>query len=155
MLLVKHTHTDCLLQVCIEFIYRGQKKIDYTNGLAHSSFILLLLCLKLITSFPQCTHRNTAGLSSKSFFKYHSAIHDTIKGRLVPNYITKLCPILSQEFYRSLCYHGEEGEMDLMDFIRDAMFESVVRQLFGEDNVPQTRVWLVLHNSLLVYLSCM
>ena len=45
--------------------------------------------------------------------------------------------------------------MDLMDFIRDAMFESVVRQLFGEDNVPQTRVWLVVHNSLLVYLSCM
>lgn len=37
MLLVKHIHTlmaDCLLQVCIEFIYRGQKKIDYTNGLA-------------------------------------------------------------------------------------------------------------------------
>ena len=30
--------------------------------------------------------------------------------------------------------------MDLMDFIRDAMFESVVRQLFGEENVPQTRV---------------
>ena len=45
--------------------------------------------------------------------------------------------------------------MDLMDFVRDAMFESVVRQLFGEDNVPQTRVWLVMHSSLLIYLSCM
>ena len=93
---------------------------------------------------PPCTHWNAAGLSSKSFFKYHSAIHDTIKGRLVPNYLTTLCPILSQEFYRSLCYHGEQGEMDLMDFIRDAMFESVVRQLFGEENVPQTRVWLMM-----------
>ncbi len=29
--------------------------------------------------------------------------------------------------------------MELMDFVRHAMFESVVRQLFGRENIPQTR----------------
>ena len=35
--------------------------------------------------------------------------------------------------------------MDLMDFVRDAMFEAVVRQLFGHDNVPQEKVcvWVI------------
>lgn len=83
---------------------------------------------------------SAAGLSSSSFFKHHSAIHDTIKGRLVPSYLTKMCPILSQEFYTSLLDHGRQGEMDLMDFVRDAMFEAVVRQLFGHDNVPREKV---------------
>ena len=27
-----------------------------------------------------------------------------------------------------------------MDFVRDPMFEAVVRQLFGKENVPATRV---------------
>lgn len=31
-----------------------------------------------------------------------------------------------------------------MDFVRDAMFEAVVKQLFGKDNVPQTRVRLLI-----------
>ena len=30
--------------------------------------------------------------------------------------------------------------MNLMDFVRDAMFEAVVRQLFGHNNVPQEKV---------------
>ena len=29
-----------------------------------------------------------------------------------------------------------------MDFIRNAMFEAVVKQIYGQDNVPQTRVCL-------------
>ena len=81
-----------------------------------------------------------AGLSSESFFKYHSAIHDTIKGRLVPSYLSKMCPLLSQEFQTSLLQHGNGGEMDLIDFVRDPMFEAVVKQLFGHDNVPKERV---------------
>ena len=80
-----------------------------------------------------------AGLSSESFYKHHSAIHDTIKGRLIPNYITKLCPILSEGFQKSLSSHGNEGEMELMDFVRDPMFEAVVRQLFGRENVPKSK----------------
>ena len=87
---------------------------------------------------------NTGGLSQKSFFKYHTAIHDTIKGCLVPTFVSRLCPVLSQEFYRCLSFYGDQGEMDLMDFVRDAMFEAVVKQLFGKDNVPQTRVRLLI-----------
>ena len=29
-----------------------------------------------------------------------------------------------------------------MDFIRNAMFEAVLKQIYGQDNVPQTRVCL-------------
>lgn len=103
-------------------------------------YVLCIICmiLPLAHTTPHLLH--AAGLSSSSFYKHHSAIHDTIKGRLVPTYLTKMCPILSQEFYTSLLAHGREGEMDLMDFVRDAMFEAVVRQLFGHDNVPQEKV---------------
>lgn len=84
-----------------------------------------------------------AGVSSESFFKHHSAVHDTIKGRLVPTYLSKMCPILCQEFHTSLLQHGNGGEMELMDFVRDPMFEAVVRQLFGQENVPKERVsWI-------------
>ena len=99
--------------------------------------IKLLTLLHSLTFFLRV---HAAGLSSSSFYKHHSAIHDTIKGRLVPSYLTNMCPILSQEFYTSLLAHGQQGEMDLMDFVRDAMFEAVVKQLFGHDNVPQEKV---------------
>ena len=51
-----------------------------------------------------------------------------------------MCPILSAEFNKSLGCHGNSGEMDLMDFVRDPMFEAVVIQLFGRENVPQKTV---------------
>ena len=51
-----------------------------------------------------------------------------------------MCPVLSEEFHTSLLSHGEQGEIDLMDFVRNAMFEAVVKQLFGHDNVPQEKV---------------
>ena len=67
-------------------------------------------------------------------------MHDTIKGRLVPSYLATMCPVLSREFHTSLLSHGGQGEMELMDFVRDAMFEAVVKQLFGHENVPQDKV---------------
>ena len=101
------------------------------------SFNLLTLLHHSLTFFLRV---HAAGLSSSSFYEHHSAIHDTIKGRLIPSYLMKMCPVLSQEFYTSLLAHGRQGEMDLMDFVRDAMFEAVVKQLFGHDNVPQEKV---------------
>ncbi len=88
------------------------------------------------------TH-HTAGVPAQSFFKHHSAIHDTIKGQLIPSYLTSMCPTLSAELNNSLGCHGNSGEMELMDFVRDPMFEAVVRQLFGKENVPFTRVGCV------------
>ncbi|XP_064397824.1 24-hydroxycholesterol 7-alpha-hydroxylase-like [Halichondria panicea] len=80
-----------------------------------------------------------AGVPAQSFFKHHSAIHDTIKGQLIPSYLTSMCPSLSAELNNSLSCHGNSGEAELMDFVRDPMFEAVVRQLFGKENVPATR----------------
>ena len=51
-----------------------------------------------------------------------------------------MCPILSAEFNNSLSCHGNNGEVDLMDFVRDPMFEAVVKQLFGRNNVPEKKV---------------
>jgi len=60
---------------------------------------------------------NTGGLSQESFFKYHTAIHDTIKGCLVPTYVTRLCPVLSQEFLQTaFLSYGDQGEMVLDGF---------------------------------------
>ena len=42
------------------------------------------------------SHTHPGGLSTASFFQHHSDIHDAIKGKLVPTYLTKLCPILSR-----------------------------------------------------------
>ena len=54
--------------------------------------------------------------------------------------MTTMCPKLSHGFYVSLCSHGDDGEMELMDFVRHAMFEAVVRELFGQENTPKTQV---------------
>lgn len=62
-----------------------------------------------------------------------------VKGKLIPSYLAELCPHLSQEFHDTLSDYGSEGEMELMDFVRHSMFESVVRRLFGSENIPQTR----------------
>ena len=90
----------------------------------------------------------SAGLSSQSFFSYHTAIHDTVKGRLASSYLTKMCPVLSRGFYDSLRCHDDEGEMELMEFVRSAMFDAVVKQLFGHQNVPQTKVNKLCRDSL-------
>ena len=45
---------------------------------------------------------------------------------------------LSIDLYGSFRKLGDDGEMDLMSFVRRTMFDSVVRQLFGADNVPET-----------------
>jgi 24-hydroxycholesterol 7alpha-hydroxylase len=79
-----------------------------------------------------------AGLSTSSFFKHHSDIHDAMKAKLVPTYISHLCPALSKGFHSSFSKFGAGGEMDLMTFVRQNMFDSVVTQLFGAENVPGT-----------------
>jgi hypothetical protein len=80
-----------------------------------------------------------AGISPTSFSAHHTTIHDSLKGRLSSS-TGPLCHALSAEFHSTLGYHGDAGEIELMDFVRDAMFESVVRQLFGARNVPTGKV---------------
>ncbi len=97
--------------------------------------------LSLVAVVVVCTCVYTAGISPASFSAHHTAIHDALKGRLSAMTGT-LCHALSAEFNSSLGCHGDAGEMELMDFVRDAMFESVVRQLFGRENVPTGKVSL-------------
>ena len=40
--------------------------------------------------------------------------------------------------YDCLSKFGRDGEMDLMSFVRQAMFDSVMRELYGSKNLPQT-----------------
>lgn len=82
---------------------------------------------------PIC--QGVAGIKPSSFSRHHTDIHDSLKGRLSSSTAT-LCHALSNHFHHTLCSYGDAGEMQLMHFVRDAMFQSVVTQLFGEDNVP-------------------
>ncbi len=87
-----------------------------------------------------CTCTYTAGITPSSFSCHHTTIHDSLKGRLSST-TAPLCHALSAEFATCLSCYGNGGEMELMDFVRDAMFEAVVRQLFGADNMPREKVW--------------
>ena len=78
---------------------------------------------------------NTAGITKEAFFAHHTALHDTVKSTLVPAMMEELCPPLTSRFYHSLMAN-EEGHAELMEFVRAAMFSSVVRELFGEELMP-------------------
>lgn len=80
-----------------------------------------------------------AGISPQSFASHHTTIHDSLKGRLSAS-TGLLCPALCKEFYQYLGSYGDCGEKDLMEFVRDVMFDCVVRQLFGQDNAPTSKV---------------
>ena len=59
----------------------------------------------------------------------------------VPLYISHSCTLslsIIIDLHGSFKKLGDDGEMDLMSFVRHTMFDSVVRQLFGADNVPET-----------------
>ena len=46
---------------------------------------------------------------------------------------------LSTDLHTTFSKFGKEGgEMELMSFVRQTMFDSVVRQLYGPDNAPPT-----------------
>ena len=63
-----------------------------------------------------------------------------MKGHLSPKNVTKICPTLSRDFHSGLLSYGQQGEMELMDFVRNVMFEAAVKQAYGCDNVPQEKV---------------
>ena len=98
--------------------------------------------------FSSHHHHAPAGIPFQSFYQHHTTIHDTIKGRLTPQYMTEMCPVLSEKFYHHLNERGKKDEGDLMDFVRSVMFPAVVCQLFGQENIKLTKVLTV--NALIV-----
>ena len=79
-----------------------------------------------------------ANITREAFFAHHTALHDTVKSTLVPATMDELCPSLASRFYCSLMAN-EEGDAELMEFVRVAMFSSVVRELFGEELMPMSK----------------
>ena len=135
LILILGTHTALQVTRSVYILVPDPPLPTHTH---HTTQPVCLVCSHLTR--PLHTHTHTAGVPAQSFFKHHSAIHDTIKGQLIPSYLTSMCPSLSAELNNSLSCHGNSGEAELMDFVRDPMFEAVVRQLFGKENVPSTRV---------------
>ena len=48
----------------------------------------------------------------------------------------ELVPKLGQRFSTVLDSYADQGEMDLMEFVKVAMFTAVVKEIFGDDFVP-------------------
>ena len=85
----------------------------------------------------------TANVSKSSFFDHHTTLHDTVKSRLTPSYMSTLCQNLSRAFHSNIleCVDKSgETEIDLMQFVRSSMFPPVVEELFGKDNLLLTKV---------------
>lgn len=83
-----------------------------------------------------------AGVSGEDFFKYHMTCHESLKGRFSSTTAT-LCPVMCKEFYSSFSSYEQTGEKEMYDFVQEAMFEAITRELFGRDNVPKDKVGCV------------
>lgn len=79
-----------------------------------------------------------ANITKEAFFAHHTALHDTVKSTLVPAAMEELCPLLTSRFYCALAAN-EVGDVELMEFVRAAMFSAVVRELFGEELMPASK----------------
>lgn len=100
-----------------------------------------------------------AGLPSDEFMKYHMTCHEKLKGHFASS-TAVLCPAMCSEFHSSLFSYGETGQKLMYDFVQEAMFEAITKELFGRDNMPKNKVsWpplpgLVCEVQLMYALSC-
>ncbi|XP_050391627.2 24-hydroxycholesterol 7-alpha-hydroxylase [Patella vulgata] len=81
--------------------------------------------------------QNVASITKESFFKYHSSIHDLVKGKLAPS---NLSPLMSHKLYKEfeeqLGKLPSHGKMDLNRLIRTIMYKSVLNIVFGKNILP-------------------
>ena len=101
-----------------------------------SAFIVLFANSYILITY-------TANVSKSSFFDHHTTVHDTVKSRLTPSYMSTLCQNLSRAFHSNILDCVDkfgETKMDLMQFVRSSMFPPVVEELFGKDNLLLTKV---------------
>lgn len=80
-----------------------------------------------------------AGVEAEFFMKDHIISHETLKGR-ISSTTPALCLAMCTEFNRSLASYGDSGEKDIVDFVQEALFEAITRELFGKDNAPLNKV---------------
>ncbi|XP_071113584.1 24-hydroxycholesterol 7-alpha-hydroxylase-like isoform X1 [Haliotis cracherodii] len=76
-----------------------------------------------------------ASLPKSSFFKYHTKIHDEVKGKLAASQLALFSDHLCQSFRENL-EKLAGGSDDLMEVVRSAMYPAVINNLFGQDVLP-------------------
>ncbi|XP_067674947.1 24-hydroxycholesterol 7-alpha-hydroxylase-like [Haliotis asinina] len=76
-----------------------------------------------------------ASMPKNSFFKYHTKIHDAVKGKLAASQLALFSDDLCQNFRENL-EKLAGGQDDLMEVVRSAMYPAVIKNLFGEDVLP-------------------
>ncbi|CAC5409937.1 CYP39A1 [Mytilus coruscus] len=79
---------------------------------------------------------NIASVSKTSFFKYHTKIHDMVKGRLASSRLIYFSDKLCDEFRDQLTQLGKQGEGDLHHLVRKSMYAAVINNLFGKNVLP-------------------
>ncbi|XP_052088945.1 24-hydroxycholesterol 7-alpha-hydroxylase-like isoform X1 [Mytilus californianus] len=79
---------------------------------------------------------NVASVSKTSFFKYHTKIHDMVKGRLASSRLIYFSDKLCDEFRDQLTQLGKQGKGDLHHLVRRSMYAAVINNLFGKNVLP-------------------
>nr|KAG5706811.1 hypothetical protein BaRGS_004146 [Batillaria attramentaria] len=75
-------------------------------------------------------------VTEKSFFTYHTKIHDTVKGKLAATKLPALFPKLQHSFGKGLDEIVTPGEYDLHAVVRNVMYRGVIDNLFGNGVLP-------------------
>ncbi|XP_060600316.1 24-hydroxycholesterol 7-alpha-hydroxylase-like [Ruditapes philippinarum] len=76
-----------------------------------------------------------ASISREEFYKFHTKLHDMVKGRLAPIKIGQLGNTLSEQLNRQFDRHVDlKGPQDLMVITQRCMYASVLNTIFGDGN---------------------
>ncbi|XP_013085318.2 24-hydroxycholesterol 7-alpha-hydroxylase-like isoform X2 [Biomphalaria glabrata] len=92
----------------------------------------------------QSSVQKIASVTEEAFFKNHTKIHDTVKGRLSFHKLPPFCETLHSKFKEHLVgiknqitiKNGCEFEAELNDLVRSTMYKSIMDNLFGDGVLP-------------------
>lgn len=78
---------------------------------------------------------NVGSISQENFFKYHTVLHDIVKGKLASSKLPPIADSLCTEFNKQLNSVQDECT-DLHTVVRRTMYAAVMNNLFGQDVLP-------------------
>ena len=84
---------------------------------------------------------STGGVIKESFLAHHTSNSVIVKEGLDPSKLATMCEELSLKFHHEMD-NVVTGEMDLMELVQMIMFPAVVKQMFGDNLLPNERVLL-------------
>ncbi|XP_033741242.1 24-hydroxycholesterol 7-alpha-hydroxylase-like [Pecten maximus] len=83
--------------------------------------------------------QNIASVSEKSFFQFHTKIHDMVKGRLASSRLMYFHDDLCHEFDKEInAVLSVKGPCNLHEVVRKSMYIAVINNLFGQGVLPTT-----------------